>query len=553
MARGVLRRRIMHGKPGAMRGSAAGPAHPADEVFCLDSRPRSPAPCHGTRLAVLLCVLLCPLLLCTAALGETLRIGSKRFTESYLLGEILARTAGAAGPAEHVAGLGNTAIVFAALASGRIDLYPDYTGTVAVEILGLPPDAGLEQINRALAPRGLGAAIPFGFEDGYALAVRDTTAQQLGLRTLGDLARHPALRFGLTHEFLGRADGWPGLARRYGLPQRPLGLDHGIAYEALAAGQVDVIDIYSTDAKIRRYGLRVLQDDRGFFPRYAAVVLYRLDVPRRFPRAWQALQGLSGRIDAARMIGMNAAAELDGQSFAAIAGAFVATLPGHAPAAAATARHERAGLAGTLLDAETLRLTRRHLALVAGAVGAAVAAGVPLGIVAARRRRLGQVVLALVGMLQTVPSLALLAMLIPLLGRIGLWPALVALFLYALLPIVRNTCTGLQQVPRGMSEAAMALGFTPAQCLRYVELPLALPVLLAGVKTAAIISVGTATIAAFVGAGGYGERIVTGLALNDTVLLLAGAIPAAVLALLLQGGFEGLEHWLQRRLRAAPR
>jgi len=503
--------------------------------------------CRGATFAAWLC----GLLLCTAATGETLRVGSKRFTESYILGEILTQTAAARGPAEHVAGLGNTAIVFAALASGRIDLYPDYTGTVAVEILGLPPDASLDQINQALAPRGLGAAIPLGFEDGYALAVRESVAERLGLRQLGDLARQPALRLGLTHEFLGRADGWPGLARRYGLPQQPVGLDHGVAYEALASGQVDVIDIYSTDAKIRKYGLRVLRDELGFFPRYEAVVLYRLDVPRRFPQAWQALQGLSGRIDAQRMIALNAAAELDGQSFAAIAHSFLAATPGQA--AAPSGPPTRDGLAGTLLGAETLRLTQRHLALVAGAVGAAVAVGVPLGIVAARRRRLGQAVLAAVGMLQTVPSLALLAMLIPLLGRIGLWPALVALFLYALLPIVRNTCTGLQQVPAGMSEAAMALGFTPAQRLRYVELPLAMPVLLAGVKTAAIISVGTATIAAFVGAGGYGERIVTGLALNDPVLLLAGAIPAAVLALVLQGAFEWAERRLQRRMPATRR
>ncbi|NUO86343.1 MAG: ABC transporter permease, partial [Cupriavidus sp.] len=143
-----------------------------------------------------------------------------------------------------------------------------------------------------------------------------------------------------------------------------------------------------------------------------------------------------------------------------------------------------------------------------------------------------------------------LAMLIPLLGRIGVWPAMVALFLYALLPIVRNTATGLEQVPQGMRDAARALGLRGAQVLRYVELPLALPVLLAGVKTAAIISVGTATIAAFVGAGGFGERIATGLALNDTTLLLAGAIPAAVLALVVQAGFEALE-WALRRRRDA--
>ncbi len=496
-----------------------------------------------------------------------LKIGSKRFTESYILGEILAQTAATAGPARHLTGLGNTAIVFAALRAGSIDLYPDYTGTVAAELLRLPPTATLAQIHAALAPLGLGAAVPFGFQNTYAIAVRgesgkggkdpQAAAAPANLRTLSDLAQAPGLRLGLSHEFLGRADGWPTLATRYGLPQQPVGLDHGIAYEALAAGQVDAIDIYSTDAKIRAYRLRVLDDDRHAFPRYDAIVLYRLDVPLRHPAAWRAIAGLEGRIDGERMTAMNAQAELDGASFASVARRFLAGDGAAGDKSATKSADKRAGLLGTLLGPDTWRLTRQHLALVAGAVGAAVVVGVPLGVVAARRRRLGQVVLAVAGMLQTVPSLALLAGLIPLLGRIGLWPAMVALFLYALLPIVRNTCTGLQQVPVGLSDAGRALGLTARQRLRHVELPLAMPVILAGIKTAVVISVGTATVAAFVGAGGYGERIATGLALNDDTLLLAGAIPSALLALLAQGAFEGIERWLlfrgQRSARNAQR
>jgi osmoprotectant transport system permease protein len=518
-----------------------------------------------------------------ASAEDVLRVGSKRFTESYILGEILTQTAATAGPAQHRQGLGNTAIVLAALRSGDIDVYPEYLGTIDLEILKNPQPTTIDQMRAALQPLGLGIAVPLGFSNGYALAMRGRDAGDPGIARLSDLARRPELHIGLSHEFLGRADGWPGLARRYGLPQTPRGLDHGIAYEALAQRQIDVTDIYSTDAKIRQYGLRVLDDDLHYFPRYDAVLLYRLDLPRRFPAGWRAIGALEGRISVDAMIGMNAAAELDGDSFAAIAkqwlscagrvdGATVhASSPGvRCPRTVATAARtgvervdgtpvhatgarsdpegvQRDGLLAKTFGNGFATLARQHLLLVCAAVLLGCLAGVPLGILAALAPRLRQVVLALAGMLQTVPSLALLAILIPLLGRIGTVPALVALCAYALLPIVRNTCTGLLQVPAGLRTAALALGLTRAQALLTVELPLAAPVILAGVKTAAVMSVGTATIAAFIGAGGYGERITIGLALNDNDMLLAGAIPAAVLALVTQGVFELAEYLVARR------
>lgn len=499
------------------------------------------------RFAALLSLFIaCCAWLAPASADETLRVGSKRFTESYILGEILTQTAAGVGPAEHRQGLGNTAIVLGALRSGAIDVYPEYLGTIDLEILKNPQPTSIEQMRAQLRPLGLGVGVPLGFSNGYALATRGNQ----GITSLSQLARHPELKIGLSHEFLGRADGWPGLAARYGLPQRPRGLDHGLAYEALAQRQVDVIDIYSTDAKIRQYGLRVLDDDLHYFPRYDAVLLYRLDLPRRFPRAWQAIEGLQGTISAQDMIAMNAAAELDGQSFVSIARGWLAR-HAHAGTSAQAPMQARAPVRDGLL-AKTFGngfwpLARQHLLLVLLAVLLGCVAGVPLGVLAALSPRLRQPVLALAGMLQTVPSLALLAILIPLLGRIGTTPALVALCAYALLPIVRNTCTGLLQVPAGLRTAALALGLKRGQSLLHVELPLAAPVILAGIKTAAVMSVGTATIAAFIGAGGFGERITTGLALNDNDMLLAGAIPAALLALLTQAGFELFERLLARR------
>ena len=481
------------------------------------------------------------LIFSVSASGEdVLRVGSKRFTESYILGEIIVQSV--PGKAEHRPGLGNTGILYAALKAGSIDLYPEYTGTIAREILKLEGDFTLEELQRRLGPEGLGVGVKLGFNNTYALAMRDAEAQRLGVRSLSDLVRQPQLKLGLSHEFIGRADGWPGLKRAYGMTHAPIGLDHGLAYDAVAAGKIDVMDIYSTDAKIERFGLRVLEDDRSYFPAYDAMLLYRLDLPQRLPQAWKALQSLAGKIDAPKMIRMNAAAELEKKSFADAARLL-------APTPAGVSRER--GFIGALFGEDFWRLTREHLLLVFVSLAAGIFVAVPLGVAASKVRGAAQPILAAAGVIQTIPALALLAFLIPLLGSIGTAPALIALFLYTLLPIVRNTYAGLEGVGPGMRQAALALGLTRGDRLLLIELPLAAPSILAGIKTSAVIGVGTATIAAFIGAGGYGERIAQGLALNDNMTLLAGAIPAAALALLVQGLFELLERLvapaLQRR------
>ncbi len=489
----------------------------------------------------------------TAWSAETLTIGSKRFTESYILGEIIKQLAAstAEGSVIHKQGLGNTGIVFAALKNKSIDIYPEYTGTIDHELLNnsettadLQPQKiqTLDDRNLQLAPMGLAVGIPLGFNDTYALAMREEQAQALGIRSIDDLAEHPELKIGLSQEFLKRADGWIGVYRAYDLPfLRIQTLDHGLAYEALANGQIDVTDIYSTDAKIAKYQLRVLEDNRHFFPEYQAVLLYRSDLPQRFPKTWLTLQQLTHKIDAQQMIMMNAQAELDKQSFAVIAATFLSKQFKILPKVSANQATPNFG--DLLLGQDFLRLTREHVLLVSVSLLFGIVIGVPLGILAVKITGLTQPILTTVGVLQTIPSLALLAFLIPLLQQIGTLPALVALFLYALLPIVRNTYTGLRTITPALQESALALGLPWTARLRLIELPLALPTILAGVKTAAVINVGTATIAAFVGAGGYGERIATGLALNDNATLLSGAIPAAVLALIVQWSFDLLESW----------
>lgn len=481
---------------------------------------------------------------------QVMHIGSKRFTESYILGEILLKTAAPFVKAEHHQGLGNTAVVLAALQAGSIDVYPEYTGTIDFEVLKHKSPTSLVQMQRELAQIGLGMAVPLGFNNTYALAMRAEDSQRLGIHQISDLARATQLRFALSPEFFGRNDGWPALAQRYALPQHPRVLENGIAYEALAKQQVDLIDVYSTSSQIGKYGLRVLQDDLAHFPRYDAVLLYRLDIAQRFPKAWAAMQSLEGKISEAEMLALNVKAELEGQSFAAVAEGFLKQKK-LAPTAASALQikpikpndqgNTHGGLASRLFDDKFWTLTWQHITLVLSSVLLACLVALPLGVLAAYRPRVRQVVMALVGILQTVPALALLTILIALLGQIGMLPAMIALFLYALLPIVRNTCTGLLQVPAGLRMAGLALGLSKWQRLFYIDLPLALPTILAGIKTAAVLNVGSATIAAFIGAGGFGERIVIGLAINDNTMMLAGAIPAAVLALLTQLLFELFE------------
>lgn len=483
-------------------------------------------------------VLLALLCLPSAAAGaEQATVGSKNFTEAVILGELAVGAGRRAGvEVTHKRQLGGTRILWRALEEGDIDAYAEYTGTLKQELLQ-QPDADAAQVRQALARRGLAMTQSLGFENTYALGMRRQRARQLGIAALSDLARHPGLKLGLSNEFLQRADGWPGVRAAYHLPQQPTGLDHDLAYRALQAGAIDVTDLYSTDAEIPYYDLVVLDDDRHYFPDYQAVFLYRQDLARRAPGFVQALQSLQGRIDAATMQRLNAQVKLQQQSEAQVASAWLGV-----EAPQGSSRHARIA-----------QRTLEHLALVGISLGWALVVAVPLGILAARRPRLGQGVLSLTGLLQTLPSLAVFVFMIPLFG-IGARPAIAALFLYSLLPIVRNTHAGLTGIPRELRETAAAIGLPPRTRLWRVELPLALRTILAGVKTAAVINVGTATLGALIGAGGYGQPILTGIRLDNLGMILEGAVPAAVLALLVQGAFELFERLMTPRgLRLAAR
>jgi osmoprotectant transport system permease protein len=455
-------------------------------------------------------------------------VGSKSFTEGVILGEVARLALDRAGvPVTHRRELGGSRILWDALRAGDIDLYPDYTGTLRFEILSgqhLPDDAALP---RALAAQGLALSRPIGFSDGYALAMRSDLARKLGIGTIGDLARHPELAIGLSNEFVDRADGWPALSRAYGLGALNIrGIDHGLAYRALAAGQIAVTDAYTTDAEIAAYGFTMLRDDRGFFPRYDAVFVYRAGLS---PKAVAALDALAGSIDEAKMRELNRKVRMEGLTETAAARLALGDSVGTDARRAGDGRWQR------LRDR-----TLEHLWLVAVSLAAALVIALPLGVVAARKPRLGALVLSATGVLQTIPSLALFVILIPLLG-IGAAPTIMALFLYSLLPIVRNTHAGLTGISPALLDSADALGLSRVARLRRIELPLALPTIMAGIRTAAVIAVGLATLGAVIGAGGYGQPILTGIRLNDTALILEGAIPAAAMALVIEGLFQALQ------------
>jgi osmoprotectant transport system permease protein len=483
-------------------------------------------------------------------------VASKPFGESYVLAEMFAQLLEARGFAvDRRPGLGATEIAFGALRSGAIDVYPEYTGTGLLAILGEKPLGSTSAVYQRVAMEfraryGVRWLPPLGFQNSYAIAVRRATADSMHLATLSDLARAaPSLRAGLTPDFIGRADGLPGLQRAYGLTFRDVRtLVPAVKYQALAAGQVDVIDGYSTDGLIARYDLVVLIDDRHFFPPYEAAALIGRRLAGEVPAAAAALAELSGRIDEPRMRALNKRVEVDGETVDAVARSALASLAlvggGAGRTGSPATGSKRSSVSAYLFSQRGLiaRLTLRHIWLVSVSLAVAILIALPFGLILERYGRHAEAAIRAVGVLQTLPGIALLAFMIPLLG-IGVVPALVALVLYSLYPIVRNTYTGVRDADPAACAAARALGMTDAQILRYVRLPLAAPIILAGIRTAAVIDVGTATLAAFIGAGGLGEPIVSGLALADTRMILTGAIPAALLAVVVDGGLALVERW----------
>ena len=473
-------------------------------------------------------VLACIPLTQAVAADAPIIIGSKNFTESYLLAEMMAQLLETRGvPVQRQFGFGGTKVSFEALVTGEIDAYPEYSGTIAQVILDGDSDMSTADIRAGLETMGLEILAPLGFNNTYAVAVAADVAEARQLEKISDLSLHPDLRGGFSHEFRNRQDGWPGLVESYGLNLNTSGIEHGLAYQAIAERKIDLTDAYSTDGELTRYNLVLLDDNKNYFPSYLAVPLVRrqLDLSAKI-----ILNSMAGRLTDARMRELNAAVVIDKLPIAAVAARFLQS----------EGLSDKRSSTDDGMWTQLRRNTLRHLQLTIIALVMACLAGTGLSLAVYRSGRAAGLVLYLAGLIQTVPSIALLALMIPLLG-VGMLPAIVALFLYSLLPILRNAITALTTIDPVYRRVAEAMGLTRRQQLRYVLMPLAYPHILAGIRTAAVISIGTATLAAFIGAGGLGEPIVTGLALNNTSLILQGAIPAALLAVATEIAFSGLE------------
>jgi osmoprotectant transport system permease protein len=449
------------------------------------------------------------------------RIGSKIFTEGYILSEILAvQLESHHFPVERMMGLGATGITEEAMKNKKIDLIVDYTGSITQAFFKSKEKISTQEIRDRLKPLGFTISEPLGFNNTYALAVRAAWSEKNKIKTFSQLATLPVVRAAFTSEFTSRPENWPGLKAQYNFKNFDVHeMDHQLAYESVRSDKADVVEAYSTDAKLKEFGLISLEDDQHFFPNYDAVIMTHLDWVEANPEAWKTLQELVGKIPASTMIELNSQVDLEKKSFYDVASGFL-------------------GVTSTTSKnwpwlRELKDSTLEHLTLVLVPVFFALLIGVPLSFFAYKFPRSHSAIGALASIFQTIPALAFLTLLVPLVG-IGTVPALTVLFLYAILPIFLSGYQGFASIPEITHLSCQTLGLHGFFKLRKIEFPMAQPAIWAGLQTSLITTVASATLAALIGAGGYGKKIIAGLAVNDMRIVLMGAIPSAVMALIFQ-------------------
>ncbi len=478
--------------------------------------------------------------------ADTITIGGKKFTEQSILAEIMAQKI--EHDTEHQVTrrfhLGATMIALEALRSGNIDIYPEYTGTAWAAILKQPIIRDADEIYRKLQPLSLDVlgimwGKPFGFNNTYALAVRQDDARFRTVKKisqLGDTWNHFSM--GVNHDFLARKDGLPGLLTFYGVQQNSqqvTGLDVGLLYQSVRDGHIDMIAAYSTDGRIPAFGLKLLEDDKYYFPPYYAAPIFKESFAKQYPDVIKSLAQLHNVISDTAMQKMNYLVDEKQQDVAVVAQDFLfehGLIDATSTPKAETAVFSQWGMLwGYFVD---------HSLLVLISMGLALSLALPLGLLLTRCEKVAAMVFYLASVIQTIPSIALLGFLIPVFG-IGFKPAVFALFLYSVLPILRNTFVGIGQVDAYLIEATRGLGLTEWQIMRHVKIPLAMPMIMAGIRTSTVINIGTATVAALIGAGGFGEPILRGVNSVDSHMIMMGAVPAALMAIIFDKALQYYE------------
>lgn len=455
-------------------------------------------------------------------------IGCKSFIESVIIAQLLhiqflknGVEVGSVKP------LGGTSFVWQALKNDEIQIYPDYTGTLKKEIFSHLNINSNKELHSVLEDNKIFISSSLGFKNGYGIGMKREIANRLGIESISDLKKYPYLRVRVSHEFLVRKDGLKSLMEFYGLYFSDISaMDHTLAYDALNKQDADITEVYLTEGEIAKFDIKILKDDQHFFPNYEAVLVYNESLKNNCPQCIEAIEKMQGSISQKQMIGMNKKA-LAGMSEQQIAQQFL----------------HYSDADNNLSNKRIKRIINHgceHLFLVLVSMLFASVVGVYLGILSYRIKKVSRFILVVVSILQTIPSLALLVFMIPFFG-IGTKPALVALFLYALLPIVRSTLTGFMSIDKAVIESAKVIGLSSLERLFKVEIPIASRHILSGIKTATVITIGTATLGALIGAGGYGNPILTGIRMYDMAQILEGAIPAALLAIVCQGLFVMLD------------
>ena len=469
-------------------------------------------------------------------------IGSKIFTENILLAEMLAVLLEENYNFKVIRkfNLGGTKLVFDALRNKEIDIYPEYTGTGYTMILKMSGETQPKKTYRIVKKEFLDQfnlmwSLPLGFENTYALAVRDSDPRFKNIHSISQLkGKTNFLNIAAGHEFMERKDGFSNFIKKYQLhfqEDKIWTMNQGLMYSALKNKKMDMVMAYSTDGRIQAFDLKTLKDDKRFFPAYGAAYLTRREFLDQNPKIKKAFKELEGSIAEKEMIFLNN--QVDQLKYDGAQAVKNFLIKKNLLEEDIQNLKQEGWLDYYLSKKEYFfKIFYEHLLLIFVSLFFALLLAVPIGLWASYNIRVEKFVFLIVNTLQTVPSLALLAIFIPFLG-IGFLPAVVTLFIYSLLPIIRNTFEGVKNIDRVFISAGAGIGLNSWQILRHIQIPLALPMILAGVRTSAVIVVGTATLAAFIGAGGLGDPIFRGIAALNSKLIFLGAVPACLLAILI--------------------